>query len=352
MRAATAVAELELDLPALAAAFGRRLHAAGVPVTAERSARFAEALALTRPVARRAAVLDRARRAGVGRGPAEGVRRGVPRGVRGARVHGRRGVPDAGTAAAPPDDRAPGRGRPGAEGAPGGGLAAAARAPMSRASWPIPVAASDEERLRGKRFDALEPGELAQLYALMTPAAHRGARAAHAPRPARPPGRADRPAPHAARQPAHRRRPDPPRPPPPPRHPPADRAAVRHQRLDGALRPRLPAVPDLRGGRRAECRGVRVRHPPHAHHARARHPQPRAGDPARRRRRARLVERHADRRCAEGVQRPSRPPRHGPRCGDRDPVATAGSAASPSWWAARWRGCRGSPIASSGSTRA
>jgi uncharacterized protein len=30
------------------------------------------------------------------------------------------------------------------------------------------VAASTEERLRGKRFDALEPGELAQLYALMT----------------------------------------------------------------------------------------------------------------------------------------------------------------------------------------
>ena len=32
----------------------------------------------------------------------------------------------------------------------------------------MPVAASDEERLRGKRFDALEAGELAQLYRLMT----------------------------------------------------------------------------------------------------------------------------------------------------------------------------------------
>ena len=32
----------------------------------------------------------------------------------------------------------------------------------------MPVAlASDEERLRSKRFDALEPGELAQLYRLM-----------------------------------------------------------------------------------------------------------------------------------------------------------------------------------------
>ena len=33
---------------------------------------------------------------------------------------------------------------------------------------PVPVAASDEERLRSKRFDALEPGELALLYRLMT----------------------------------------------------------------------------------------------------------------------------------------------------------------------------------------
>ena len=49
--------------------------------------------------------------------------------------------------------------------------APAASAPRSE-SGPrdvaVPVAASDEERLRGKRFDALEPGELAALYALMT----------------------------------------------------------------------------------------------------------------------------------------------------------------------------------------
>ena len=36
----------------LAAAFGRRLHEAGLPVTPERSARFADALSLTEPVAR------------------------------------------------------------------------------------------------------------------------------------------------------------------------------------------------------------------------------------------------------------------------------------------------------------
>src|SRR5204863_6940026 len=44
---------VQLDLPPLVGAFGRRLDAAGVPVTAERSARFAQALTLVAPVARR-----------------------------------------------------------------------------------------------------------------------------------------------------------------------------------------------------------------------------------------------------------------------------------------------------------
>src|SRR4029079_15669831 len=43
---------VELDLAPVVAAFGRRLHEAGVPVTAERSARLASALTLTRPVSR------------------------------------------------------------------------------------------------------------------------------------------------------------------------------------------------------------------------------------------------------------------------------------------------------------
>ena len=47
---AFAVEQLDLDLPALAGAFGRRLHEAGVPVTAERSARFAAALKLVKPI--------------------------------------------------------------------------------------------------------------------------------------------------------------------------------------------------------------------------------------------------------------------------------------------------------------
>ena len=47
------VETIELDLPAVAAAFSRRLHEAGVPVTAERAAAFARALALVRPISRR-----------------------------------------------------------------------------------------------------------------------------------------------------------------------------------------------------------------------------------------------------------------------------------------------------------
>ena len=39
----------QADLAALAAAFGERLHAAGVPVTPERMARFAEAVLLASP---------------------------------------------------------------------------------------------------------------------------------------------------------------------------------------------------------------------------------------------------------------------------------------------------------------
>ena len=47
------VETIHLDLPALAGAFSRRLRDAGLPVTAERAAAFAHALALTGPVSRR-----------------------------------------------------------------------------------------------------------------------------------------------------------------------------------------------------------------------------------------------------------------------------------------------------------
>lgn len=47
------VVPFELPLPDLAAAFGRRLHAAGVPVSPGQAQQFARALTLTRPVSRR-----------------------------------------------------------------------------------------------------------------------------------------------------------------------------------------------------------------------------------------------------------------------------------------------------------
>ena len=52
VRAGARAGELLVDLPRFAVALARRLHAVGVPVTPERSARLAEALALTAPRAR------------------------------------------------------------------------------------------------------------------------------------------------------------------------------------------------------------------------------------------------------------------------------------------------------------
>ena len=160
--AAVAVEELELDLPALASAFGRRLHAAGVPVTPERSARFAQALALTRPVARRRLYWT-ARAVLVSDAAQVKAFDAVFHEVFGSRVFmADEDVPELGTEAAPPDDRAPGRGRPGAAGAPGGGaLRRRARAELARGAS-SPSSPATRSVLRGKRFDALEPGELAQ----------------------------------------------------------------------------------------------------------------------------------------------------------------------------------------------
>ncbi len=165
----------------------------------------------------------------------------------------------------------------------------------------MPVAmASDEERLASRSFDGLEPHELAQLYRLMsriqlaTPLrrtrryerARRGRRVDLR--------RTLRTSLRTGGDPirlAHRRRRD---------RAPQARDAVRHLGLHGAVRARLPAIPDVRGRQRPERRDVRLRDAPHAPHARARVAQPRARDPARGRRSAGLVERHAHRRCAQG----------------------------------------------------
>ncbi len=168
------VETVELDLPALAGAFGRRLHTAGLPVTAERSANFAAALALVRPVARRRLywtaravfvsdlsqlpAFDAAFAAVFGSG-GEGAAEAQA---------------DAETAPAPADERdsshspAP---TPLREAGSAGSSAPPERDAGERSEdeleLEVPTIASEEEVLRRKRFDALEPDELAALQRMM-----------------------------------------------------------------------------------------------------------------------------------------------------------------------------------------
>jgi uncharacterized protein with von Willebrand factor type A (vWA) domain len=171
------VREEVLDLPALAAAFGRRLHEAGVPVTPERAARFAQALEVVRPESRRRLYWT-ARAALVSDATQIKAFDAVFLAVFGSRLdEPPPAADDARTVPARPDHRpAQARRRGAAESTIPVPLAsaAAARPPgdsdgdEDAREVAVPVAASDEERLRSKRFDALEPGELARLYRLMS----------------------------------------------------------------------------------------------------------------------------------------------------------------------------------------
>ncbi len=153
---------IAVDLPPLVAGFGRRLHEAGVPVTPERAARFAEALTLTNPVARtrlywiaRATLLsDISQRPAFDRVFAEVFGTRAPEAE----------APDGESRETAQDER-PGTSRDGEGGigAPATGRGEALEAQEA----PVPVLASDEEVLRSKRFDALDPAELAALYRLM-----------------------------------------------------------------------------------------------------------------------------------------------------------------------------------------
>ncbi len=163
---------VQLDLPATASAFGRRLRDAGLPVGPERAARFADALAVVRPIARRRLywtaravfVSDRTQVAAFDEvffsvfgtrmldepqpGPSEASRTEPTRAKDGARSTG---AGDADELHASVGSSRRRGGDPD---------------PADRES-PVPVAASDEEVLRGKRFDAIEPDELVQLHRLM-----------------------------------------------------------------------------------------------------------------------------------------------------------------------------------------
>jgi uncharacterized protein with von Willebrand factor type A (vWA) domain len=164
------VETIELDLPPLVATLGRRLHERGLPLTPARSAEFAHALTLVRPVSRRR--LYWTARAVFVSDPTQ-----VPKFdavfasvFGGAAEPGE--PPDAPTAPTSPDER------PVSERTSSGssdrqrGLRSPAPGEQDaeeEAELEVPLAlASDEELLGTKRFDALEPHELAQLYRMMS----------------------------------------------------------------------------------------------------------------------------------------------------------------------------------------
>jgi uncharacterized protein len=161
------VRTLGLDLPAVAGAFGRRLHDAGVPVTAERAAWFARALAVVEPVSRRRLYWT-ARAAFVSDLAQVRAFDAVFFDVFGPGPAGEEAISDdAETGPSPAEEPR----RTAADSVPAGATATGASAtrpsePME--DVPVPVLASDEEVLRTKSFDALEPDELARLYRLMT----------------------------------------------------------------------------------------------------------------------------------------------------------------------------------------
>jgi uncharacterized protein len=170
------VETIHLDLPAFAGAFGRRLHDAGLPVTAERAAAFARALTLTRPVARRRLYWT-AR--GVFVSDRSQVRAfdavftdvfGSPAPARAPETPA-----DEDVRTEPADERRadsiPSPESPHTQDAPDSGLSSLAAGDGSpdaeSPELPVPLSPSDEEVLRSKRFEELTPHELSQLNQLM-----------------------------------------------------------------------------------------------------------------------------------------------------------------------------------------
>ncbi len=167
---------VQLDLPSIAGAFARRLHAAGLPVTAERSAQFAAALALVRPLARRRLYWT-ARAVFVCDNSQLNAFNAVFAAVFGGTGERATQVaPDADTVAVAPDGRelperrqdATGPPRPsGIQASSGPNYSSRAEEQREARDVEVPSVASDEELLQHKHFDALEPGELADLYRMM-----------------------------------------------------------------------------------------------------------------------------------------------------------------------------------------
>ena len=141
------VETIHLDLPATVGAFARRLHDAGLPMTPARSADLAHAFALVRPVSRRRLYWT-----------ARAIAVTDPTQVKAfdtvfAAVFG---------VTPPRDDH-----RPPPPAAHEGVMPGEGRSSERVVDVPVPMP-SDDEVLAEKRFDALEPHELAHLYQLMS----------------------------------------------------------------------------------------------------------------------------------------------------------------------------------------
>jgi uncharacterized protein with von Willebrand factor type A (vWA) domain len=165
---AFSVRTIHLDLPALAGSFSRRLRDAGVPITAERAARFAQALALVNPISRRRLYWT-ARAVLVSDSAQVPAFDAVFASVFGTREPAPELEADDMDTAPATEPSAASQSRGEADVA-GGALSAGppgSGEDQELRDAAVPMAASDEELLRSKRFDALAPGELAQLYELM-----------------------------------------------------------------------------------------------------------------------------------------------------------------------------------------
>jgi hypothetical protein len=168
------VETIELDLPALAGSFCRRLHAAGLQTPPARAADLARALALVRPVSRRRLYLT-ARSVLVSDPVQVPVFDAVFAQVfGGVRADAAFTPDDVHAVPAEDDDRSvpdPRTVEGESERVSDGVFAATGSRPGDdvQDAVDVPVAAaSDEERLSGRSFDALQPHELHQLYALMS----------------------------------------------------------------------------------------------------------------------------------------------------------------------------------------
>jgi hypothetical protein len=306
------VRTIELDLPALAGAFSRRLHDAGVPVTAERAARFARSLTLVAPQSRRRLYWT-ARAALISGSTQVAAFDAVFFSVFGSREDDSAlRCEDLQRVAAPPDhrpvDQSHGDREPPRTGAAEALAGATSTAPPGdRDEEPerqiaVPVQPSPQEVLRTKRFDALEPDELAAMHALMTQlriaTPRRRTRRHQLER------RGERIDMRRTLRASMRTGGDP------------IRLAHRRRRV---LARRMVMLLDISGSMEPYARaadpvdaGPELR-------------EPGTGPGARRHDRARLVQRHAHRRRAAQLQRPPRPARHGPRRGDRDPLRRLGA---------------------------